>query len=110
MHAAGLLGPGLSVVVGQGDWPSGVDGTPGTAFTTPSLLLHDAPGPDAGHCSAPAGTLTLASSAAAVDVQPCWATESTPAAQTAAVWLIAWTARPGIRLDDGPAARATTLI
>ena len=47
MHAAGLLGPGLSVVVGQGDWPSGVDGTPGYRLHHAVFAAaRDASGPD----------------------------------------------------------------
>jgi hypothetical protein len=55
VQAAGLLKPGLSP---HGARPSGVDATPGSALVAASPELHAAPGPDAGHCCPPAGTLT----------------------------------------------------
>src|ERR1700682_362508 len=105
VHAAGLLSPRLRVVVAQGSLPSGVEGTPGKAAPTPSLMLHAAPGPDAGHCSEPAGTLMRASSACGVGRHSPFVSAGTsaPTAQTAA------TVRSRIKLDGGAAARATTL-
>src|SRR3979409_513352 len=62
VHAAGLLNPGFTPVGAHGDWPSGGDPTPGGASATPPMLVHAAPSPEAGHCWAPAGTATRASS------------------------------------------------
>src|ERR1700674_367337 len=70
VQAAGLLGAGSSVAAGQGAWPSGVDATPGAIAAAGSCVLHAAPGPDAGHFSAPDGTLRLTSSAGAAVVHP----------------------------------------
>ena len=105
VHAAGLFGAGSPVAAGQGDWPSGVDATPGMALAS-LVLLHAAPGPDAGHGSAPFGTLTLASSAVPGVVHPC-VEAAAPAAQTAAPCP---TVRPTSRLDGGEAAKATKVI
>jgi hypothetical protein len=105
VHAAGLLKPLLPGADVQGVAPSGVEATPGVYVPTPSLMLHAAPGPDAGHCSAPAGTLTLASSAGGVALHPSLVspTMSGSDAQAAAI------ARSRIRLDGGAAASAGTL-
>jgi hypothetical protein len=63
-QAAGVLGPGLPAVAGQALNPFGNDDTPGVAWTDPSPV-HVAPGPECGHCVAPAGTVTRATSTAA---------------------------------------------
>src|ERR1700674_4793026 len=64
------VGTESSVAAGQGAWPSGVDATPGAIVAAGSCVLHAAPGPDAGHCSAPDGTLRLTSSAGAAGGDP----------------------------------------
>src|SRR5882762_10013538 len=109
VHAAGLLRPGLLSLTAHGARPSGVDATPGTALVAPSIELHAAPGPDAGHGCPPAGTLTWVSSAVGAEVHPFDAdvVASTPAPQTA-FWPIDCRA-PATKVEGVVAASATTV-
>src|ERR1700737_3676695 len=103
VHAAGLLST-RPVVDAHGTLPSGVEATPGAAPPRPACTLQAAPGPDAGHCSAPAGTLMRASSPTDVAPHPAnVSAAAAPAAQTEPTVLFK------TRLAVGAAARATTL-
>src|ERR1700687_3354453 len=103
-HAAGLVGTGSSEGVGEGGWAAGVDAVPGFPAGAMPPLLHAAPGPEAGHCWEPAGTLTLASPAAPMDMHPELAV-SAPDAQAAAPCLTACIVRR-ISPAGGAAANA----
>src|SRR5881409_258300 len=56
-HAAGELRPCLEAPAGHGVKPCGTDAVPGAAIT--SLVPQLAPGPEAGHCAAPRGSVTV---------------------------------------------------
>src|SRR6266480_481646 len=113
LHAAGVVGTGLTSVDGHADCPTGTAGVPGTESPAEAPTLHAAAGPDSWHCGWPAGRLNRASLSTATALmqfsieQADWvglsagtaSTVGVAARTTTVMWLeIAMNARPRCRL------------
>src|SRR2546425_4304521 len=76
LHAAGVVGTGLTSVDGHADCPTGTAGVPGTKSAAEAPTLHVAAGAGFWHCGWAAGRLKRAARLSATALMPFFSGEA----------------------------------